>query len=320
MTRLFEDDCTGVQTKMPDGTTKLYIDQTKWSLQDRQSDDWLPAWGPVPFKDGYSGMYSGNDECEVYCSPFSNGWNSSLAITERFDPFVVDAKGYHIKPGLFNRQQILGSNQYGLAPASDAFGSGIITGYKKQPALQSTPGNPLVFRALVTMGSARGLWPAWWLLTDATVNAWPPEIDIFELLTSHETQLHSGVISTKGTSSDWYTLPNGTTWANGEQHKIAAILDADKKTFEVHCDNITLQTFDCSNYPDLFGPLYQIFNVAVGGKWAFNELNVPPTDGVTPMRMAQGIDLISPDYTSGQVEGLIISKVTVDNNVLDGGW
>jgi hypothetical protein len=47
--------------------------------------------------------------------------------------------------------------------------------------------------------------------------------------------------------------------------------------------------------------MYLIINLAVGGKWPFNELGVKPVDSMAPERLSAGADLIQADYPAEMI-------------------
>lgn len=142
------------------------------------------------------------------------------------------------------------------------------------------------YEARVKMPGGVGVWPAFWLNSDASVQGrlgWPPEIDIFEFVNNgvedKTNTLHSGVVVSGGTSSAvQYTDPNfNTQWTfytapfnfNAAWHTIGAEWDATSVTLFVDGRKIYTRSYTWS-YSDhtLAGPAHILLNLAIGGSWA----------------------------------------------------
>jgi beta-glucanase (GH16 family) len=142
------------------------------------------------------------------------------------------------------------------------------------------------FEARVKMPGGKGVFPAFWLNSDAAEDGhveWPPEIDIFEFVHNggeeHRNMIHTGVVQQKGTKRDFrYLDPEfKTQWKywkapfNFDEgwHTIGAEWTPDSVT--TYVDGRKLVTFGYEwKYNDgrLAGPAHILLNLAIGGEWA----------------------------------------------------
>ena len=147
--------------------------------------------------------------------------------------------------------------------------------------------------------SARGSWPALWLLPDD--HLWPPEIDVFEAMAwgNRERQLHVGAIGVdsdgKIRKPDWVDIdlsPSkgfheyGLDWNDDE---ISFLFDG-----RIIRNQPTPKSLRSRR-------MYVLITFAVGGKWAFNELGVSPIDGITAERLEAGASTIEADYPAEMI-------------------
>jgi beta-glucanase (GH16 family) len=133
------------------------------------------------------------------------------------------------------------------------------------------------FEAECKLPAGKGLWPAFWLLPADM--AWPPEIDVFEVL-GHEPSrvyqtLHwhdpapngdhkSAYVDTQGIdTTEWHTY--GVNWRPG--------------LVDFYIDGVARKSFITP--ADMKKPMYLILNLAVGGSWPGN----PDADTVFPAEM-----------------------------------
>ncbi|HLY56022.1 MAG TPA: hypothetical protein VKS60_10725, partial [Stellaceae bacterium] len=80
----------GVETALPDGPSKLYPDPRLWGFTFWPGLKWPESYG-----DGTNWL-AGNGECQTYVTPLSPV-AKALPESERFDPFVIDGDGLHIR-------------------------------------------------------------------------------------------------------------------------------------------------------------------------------------------------------------------------------
>jgi beta-glucanase (GH16 family) len=203
----------------------------------------------------------------------------------RYDPFSIQSDGLHIKASLLSMAQ-QGAYQVG---GYRRFGSGMLLS-----RAAFTFGS---IRVAAKLPSARGSWPGLWLLPES--HQWPPEIDIFEAMPwgKHQRQIHYGVMVPKGATghfSQWLDLdidPSAGVHEYG--------LDWTPETMTGLLDGKML--WQQPTPSSLQQNMYLIINLAVGGKWPYNELNVQPIDSVSPDRLSAGSDLIQGDYPADMI-------------------
>lgn len=119
------------------------------------------------------------------------------------------------------------------------------------------------FEARMKVPYGQGFWPAFWLLP--ATNAWPPEIDIMEIL-GHQT-------STVYMTQHWGTVDNvmsyGGNWTGPDFsagfHRFAVEWSPSRVDWFV--DGV-LRFTTTSNFPH--EPMYVVLNLAVGGFWPGN--------------------------------------------------
>jgi hypothetical protein len=277
---IIEDGFRGVETTMPDGSKKLYPDTGTWAFTFWPGTKWPDSYG-----DGTNWL-AGNAECQTYVTPFIGKVKGSpIPMNLRYDPFSIQGDGLHIKASLLNEAQ---QSAYQIG-GYRRFGSGMLLS-----RTSFTFGN---MRIVAKLPSARGSWPALWLLPES--HQWPPEIDIFETMPwgKHQQQIHYGVLLPKGVSghfSGWMDI--GIDPSAGF-HEYG--LDWTPETMTGLLDGRVL--WQQPTAATLQQNMYLIINLAVGGKWPYNELNVKPTDSVAPERMAAGSDLIQGDYPADMI-------------------
>jgi beta-glucanase (GH16 family) len=141
------------------------------------------------------------------------------------------------------------------------------------------------YEVRVKMPAGLGVWPAFWLNSDASANGrlgWPPEIDIFEFVNNGVedklNMLHSNVKTNAGvTSALLYTdKAFDTTWSfykapfnfNEGWHTIGAEWTATGVTMFVDGKKIYTRGYTWT-YADgtLGGPAHILLNLAIGGEW-----------------------------------------------------
>jgi hypothetical protein len=280
---LFEDNFSGIEQRMPDGTHKLYPDRTKWAFTFWPGIKWPESYG-----DGTNWLES-NDESQTYVTPFiSKVRKKVIPISLRYDPFSIQKDGLHITAALLTPQQ---QKAYDVG-GHRRFGSGMI--------LSRTTFTFGKVTMIAKLPSARGTWPAFWFLP--AVPQWPPEIDPLEGMAwgSHSHQIHSGYL-TQNSERDEY--PSFGEWfdvgVNPSENFHEYTLEWDETNISAYFDKKIL--WQRPTPPSMKQPMYIIINLAVGGKWAFNELNILPIDGRTPERLNRGSDLIQNDFPSDMI-------------------
>lgn len=106
------------------------------------------------------------------------------------------------------------------------------------------------------MPAGRGLWPAFWLLPAS--GAWPPEIDIFEVLGHEPNRLY--------TTLHGVGVPNLhiEAWVDTTaRHRYGVLWDALKITLYIDGQPAGGGAIPCS----VSEPMFMLLNLAVGGDW-----------------------------------------------------
>lgn len=284
---LFHDDFKGAERILPDGSKKLYPDHGKWAFTLMPGVRWPDSYG-----DGTNWL-EGNSESQVYTDPFREKINGkAVPLDLRYDPFKIDGEGLHITAAPLSEAQIKAYQVGGHR----RFGSGILVSRFSFQYGRAT--------LVAKLPAARGSWPAFWLLPQSFT--WPPEIDVFEGMAwgPHSTQIHSGLIFGKGeggSMGDWYDLG-----VNPSEDFHEYTLEWSKDSMAAFFDGRELWRMPT---PDsMHQRMYLIINLAVGGKWPYNEAGIKPVDGISPERLSQGSDLIQNDYPAA----LIVKELTVE--------
>ncbi|HVJ55903.1 MAG TPA: glycoside hydrolase family 16 protein [Aliidongia sp.] len=274
----FEDHFAGVQTTMPDGSTKLYPDQNNWGFT-----FWPGVQSPNSYGDGTNWL-AGNGDSESYLTPFMPV-AKPLPAAQRYDPFTIQPDGLHIRASVLSPEQ---QSVYKVT-SFHRFGSGmLISKFSFQYGTVTM---------VAKLPKAKGSWPALWMLP--TSHAWPPELDIFEAMpwAPHAQQIHSGVILPTGVSGgfgDWYNV--GTDLIDNF-HTYSLTWAAN--TMSMRFDGTVIWTKPTP--PALQTPMYLLVTYAVGGKWPYNELQVQPIDSTAKARLGVGSNLIQGDYPADMV-------------------
>ena len=277
---IIEDDFRGVEITMPGGRKKLYPDASRWAFTFWPGTKWPDSYG-----DGTNWL-AGNAECQTYVTPFIDKVKgTTVPMDLRYDPFSIQSDGLHIKASLLSLAQ-QGAYQVG---GYRRFGSGMLLS-----RAAFTFGS---IRVAAKLPSARGSWPGLWLLPES--HQWPPEIDIFEAMPwgKHQEQIHFGVLLPKGAAghfSQWIGLDVDPS---ADVHEYG--LDWTPETMTGLIDGKML--WQQPTPSSLQQNMYLIINLAVGGKWPYNELNVQPIDSVSPDRLSEGSDLIQGDYPADMI-------------------
>lgn len=277
---VFDDQFKGVDITMPGGDKKLYPDPKVWAFTFWPGTRWPDSYG-----DGTNWLEN-NGDSQTYVTPMlRNVLQSPVPPDLSYDPFSIQPDGLHIKAAVLTPEQQAIYRVGGFR----RFGSGMLLS-----RFAFTYGK---IRVVAKLPSARGSWPALWLLPES--HKWPPEIDIFEAMAwgPHRKQIHTGMLvpkGEKGSYSKWHDIDADPT---KDFHEYG--MDWTPDTITVLFDGKVLwqRPTPASMHQDM----YLIVNLAVGGKWPFNELGVRPIDGKSPKRLAEGADLIQQDYPAEMV-------------------
>ncbi|MCB4824882.1 family 16 glycosylhydrolase [Roseicella aerolata] len=185
-----------------------------------------------------------NNEAQYYADP-----------TMGANPFTLDAAGN-------GRLNITAKPTAGL-PNGLTYSSGVIT--SDTIAVQTY--GYFEMRAKIPEGA--GFWPAFWLLRDD--GAWPPEIDVMEILGDAPGRLLMTTRSTQtGTQSATY---HSSEELSLDFHTYAVSWRPDRLTW--YLDGTEL--YSMATPDDMHGPMYMVANLAVGGAGSWPG----PADGVS---------------------------------------
>ena len=130
--------------------------------------------------------------------------------------------------------------------------------------------------ARIRVPEGRGLWPAFWMLS--ADYAWPPEIDIMEILGNDTSTTHMNVhwLASGAHQQDGSSFTNATPLSGG-WHTFAVDWQPGKMIWYV--DGVARKTLTSSGVPSQ--PMYILLNLAVGGDWPGS----PDSSTVFPAKM-----------------------------------
>jgi beta-glucanase (GH16 family) len=198
---------------------------------------------------GYGGVHSrtlpNNAELQVYADRlFSGTGTASLKL----DPFrIADGKLEIVAEPL---NEDLRKFTWGLS-----YSSGLLT---SKASFSQTYG---LFEIRAKMPKGKGLWPAFWLLPEN--RAWPPELDVLEVLGDNTRKLYVS----------WHSNVGGKHTADSKAIEVPD-MSADFHTYSVVWEKDTLMWFfddvQVASKPtpeDFRLPMYMLINLAVGGGW-----------------------------------------------------
>jgi beta-glucanase (GH16 family) len=125
--------------------------------------------------------------------------------------------------------------------------------------------------------TGQGLWPAFWLLPES--GAWPPELDVFEVLGNNPTTLyfstHSSVQATQGTTLNVANVSSG--------FNLYGVMWG-PQTVDLYVNNVEVASMPTP--ADMNVPMYMLANLAVGGYWPGDP------NGTTPFPANMLIDYV----------------------------
>jgi hypothetical protein len=273
---VFEDNFDGVNVTFPSDIVKRYPDPKKWAFTFFPGTQWSDSYG-----DGTNWL-NGNDECQTYVTPLLTQIKGVfIPRVLRYDPFFIKKDGLHIRAQLLSEEQ---RQAYQTEASYRRFGSGMLR--SRETFLYGK------IRLVAKLPKARGSWPAFWMLPASF--EWPPEIDIFEGMAwgKHAKEFHAGIIPkrTEGKPEGaWYNV--GTDLSK-DFHEYGLDWTSDSLTGFLNGKKV----WSKKTPESMKQKMYLIINLAVGGKWIFNELGVTPTDSRNKNRLNNGVHLIEFDY------------------------
>jgi beta-glucanase (GH16 family) len=198
---------------------------------------------------GYGGVHSrtlpNNRELQVYADRlFSGTGPTSLKL----DPFrIADGKLDIVAEPL---NEDLRQFTWGLS-----YFSGLLT---TKASFSQIYG---LFEIRAKLPKGKGLWPAFWLLPEN--RAWPPELDVLEVLGDNMKKLYVS----------WHSNVGGKHTADSKAIEVPD-MSAEFHTYSVVWEKDTLMWFfddvqvaSRSTPEDFHLPMYMLINLAVGGGW-----------------------------------------------------
>jgi beta-glucanase (GH16 family) len=215
-------------------------------------EDGAPSPGRWRTNFGYGGPTSvhsrtlvNNGELEVYVDPkFAGTGSTSLNL----NPF-------HLSNGKLD----IVAEPLDEAARPVAWGRSYSSGLLTTKASFAQQYGVFEIRAKIPRG--KGLWPAFWLLP--ANGAWPPELDVLEILGDNPNKVYMS----------WHSNGDGK---HSSETKAIDIPDAsaDFHTYSVEWTKDTINWFfddiqvaSAPTPPDLHQPMYMLINLAVGGGW-----------------------------------------------------
>jgi beta-glucanase (GH16 family) len=166
---------------------------------------------------------------------------------EYYSDSSVGANPFSVQNGVLDITASPGSN-----PLNLPYNSGVITTESSFNQLYG------YFEIDAKMPAGQGLWPAFWLLPAS--GAWPPELDVFEVLGNDPTTLyfstHSTVQATQGTTLNVANVSSG--------FNLYGVMWG-PQTVDLYINNVEVASMPTP--ADMNVPMYMLANLAVGGYW-----------------------------------------------------
>ncbi len=145
--------------------------------------------------------------------------------------------------------------------------------------------------------AGQGLWPAFWMLPAS--GAWPPELDVFEVLGNNPSTLyfstHSGV---QATASSTLNVANTSSGFN-----LYGVMWG-PQTVDLYINNVEVASMPTP--ADMNVPMYMLANLAVGGSWPGSPNSSTPFPAV--MQVAYIKAFAYPGTTGGTVYDTLPSQ------------
>jgi len=222
-----------------------------WDAESNPTGAWRPDYGYQGSQGAGSYTLIGNNEQEIYTSPYFRDHNGDFAV----NPFSSTGDGtLTITAAPSTNSELFGYH----------YTSGMIT---TAPSFAQTYG---YFEMKAELPSTAGAWPAFWLIP--ADGSWPPELDVMETLTGDPhadwTTAHSGVGGVHTSNGIASFIPDTTTGF----HTYGVLWTPTDLTWFV--DGV--QVFHTATPADMNKPMYMIANLALGG-WsgAVDDAHMP---------------------------------------------
>jgi beta-glucanase (GH16 family) len=245
----------------------------------------------------------------------------SLTFDDEFNTFSASPNGSTglWRTTLANGDRTLGSNgeqeyysdsSVGVNPFSMQNGALVITATPGSNALNLPYNSGVIttqnsfsqlygyFEINAQMPAGQGLWPAFWMLPAS--GAWPPELDIFEVLGNAPSTLyfstHSSVQATQGTTLNVANVSSGF-------NRYGAMWGP--QTVDLYINGVEIASM--ATPADMNVPMYMLANLAVGGYWPGN----PNSSTVFPATMK--IDYVHAYAYPGTTGGTVYNTLPSQN-------
>jgi beta-glucanase (GH16 family) len=223
-------------------------------------------------------------------------WKTSLANGNRtlgsngeeeyYSDSSVGTNPFSVNNGVLDITAAPGSNALGLP-----YNSGVIT---TQGSFNQLYG---YFEIDAEMPAGQGLWPAFWLLPES--GAWPPELDVLEVLGNNPTTLyfstHSSVQATQGTTLNVANVSSG--------FNLYGVMWG-PQTVDLYINNVEVASMPTP--ADMDVPMYMLANLAVGGYWPGDPNSTTPFPAT--MQIAYIKAFAYPGTTGGTVYDTLPSQ------------
>lgn len=224
-------------------------------------------------------------------------WRTTLANGDRtlgsngereyYSDSSVGVNPFSLQNGALDITATPGSN-----PLNLPYNSGVITTQNSFSQLYG------YFEINAQMPAGQGLWPAFWMLPAS--GAWPPELDIFEVLGNAPTTLyfstHSTVQATQGTTLNVANVSSGF-------NKYGVMWGP--QTVDLYINGVEVASM--ATPADMNVPMYMLANLAVGGYWPGN----PNSSTVFPATMK--IDYVHAYAYPGTTGGTVYETLPSQN-------
>jgi beta-glucanase (GH16 family) len=205
---------------------------------------------------------------------------------EYYSDSSVGVNPFSVNNGVLDITAAPGSNPLGLP-----YNSGVIT---TQGSFNQLYG---YFEIDAEMPAGQGLWPAFWLLPES--GAWPPELDVFEVLGNAPSTLyfstHSSVQATQGTTLNVANVSSG--------FNLYGVMWG-PQTVDLYINNVEVASMPTP--ADMDVPMYMLANLAVGGYWPGDPNSTTPFPAT--MQIAYVKAFAYPGTTGGTVYDTLPSQ------------
>lgn len=207
---------------------------------------WRPDFGYGGYASKTAHTLVGNSELQLYVDPNFKGTASQplglnpFSINDGVLTITAERTTAETKPYLWNYD----------------YTSGLLTSKN----MHSQTYGYFEMRAILPQGA--GFWPAFWLLP--TSGAWPPELDVMEVVTRDPTSTHTTMHTSQTGSRVTTTAAHYLSDVTKNWHTWGVKWTAE--TIVWYVDGVEI--FRAPTPKDMHTPMYMLVNLAIGGGWA----------------------------------------------------